>query len=99
MGGLLHDPVADARDSQVPDPAGGLGNVYPARWRRMVHPLLQFPPKVGEEDCDAPFFDGLNSLAVDSGGPSRRARLGGPIQRPLELSSASACIGTRGVVG
>ncbi len=124
MGSLLHDPVADARDVQMPDPAGGLGNVHPARWRRMVHPLLQFPPKVGEEDCNAPFLDGLDGLAVDSGGtaigsdslpgalqdvrigypivervePSRRARLGGPIQRPLELSSAGPCVSTGGVV-
>ena len=124
MGSLLHDPVADARNIQVPDPTGGLGNVHPARWRRMIRSLLQFPPELGEEDCDAPFFDGLNSLAVDSGGPaigsdslpgalqdvrigylvvervesSRRARLGGPIQRPLELSSVGPCVSTGGVV-
>src|ERR1700737_3797121 len=90
----------------------------------MICPLLQFPPKVGEEDCDVPFLDGLDGLAVDSGGTaigsdslpgalqdvrigylvagggesSRRARLGGPIQRPLELSSAGPCVSTGGVV-
>jgi hypothetical protein len=65
MGGLLHDPVADARDSQVPDPARGLGNVHPARWRRVVRSLLQFPPEVGEEDRDTPLLNGLDGLAVD----------------------------------
>ena len=124
MGSLLHDPVADARDVQVPDPAGGLGNVHPTRWPRMVRSLLQFPPEVGEEDRDTPVLDGLDRLAIDSGGPtvgsnslpgalqdvqigylvvervesSRRARLGGPIQRPLELPSASPCGRTDGVV-
>ena len=65
MGSLLHDPVADARDIQMPDPTGGFGNVYPTRWRRMVRSLLQFPPKAGEEDSDTPLLDGLDGLAVD----------------------------------
>jgi len=124
MGSLLHDPVADARNIQMPDPAGCFGDVHSARWRRAVRPLLQFAPEVGEEARNAPFLDGLNGFAINSGSPtvrsnslpgapqdvgirhlvvervesSRRARLGGPIQRPLELSSASACIDTRGVV-
>ena len=66
MGGLLHDPVADARDVQVPNPTGGLGNVHPARWRRMIRSLLQFAPEIGEEDRDAPFLNSFKGLAVDS---------------------------------
>jgi len=124
MGSLLHDPVADARDIQMPDPTGGLRNVHPTRWRRAVPPLLQFAPEVGEEARDATFFDGLDGFTIDSGGPtvssnslpgalqdvgithlviervesSRWARLGGPIQRPLELSSTGPCASTDGVV-
>ena len=70
MGSLLHDPVADARDIQVPGPAGGFGDVHPTRWRRAICPLLQFAPEVGEEARDAPFFDGLNGFTIDSGGPT-----------------------------
>src|SRR3972149_8840394 len=124
MGSLLHDPVADARHIRVPDPSRSLGNVHPTLWPRMVRPLLQFPLEVDEEDRDPPLLDGLDRLAIDSGGPtvgsnslpgalqdgqigylvvervesSRRARLGGPIQRPLGVSSASPCGRTDGVV-
>src|SRR3972149_7285812 len=70
MGSLLHDPVADARNIQGPHPSRSLGNVHPTRWPRMVRPLLQFPLEVDEEDRDTPLLDGLDRLAIDSGGPT-----------------------------
>lgn len=65
----------------------------------MVSPSIPGSTAIGSDSLPgAPQDVRIAHLVVERVESSRRARLGGPIQRPLELSSAGPCGSTGGVV-
>ncbi len=98
-----YPPDAQAPDDTSPaasPPGGEQGrrSLPGARWRQSFPHRCQGTAIGSHSLPGAPQDVRIEHLVIERVESSRRARLGGPVQRPLELSSASPCISTGGVV-